>query len=33
VPPGSEPEYYSLLYGTVGTFFQSTIFIVGLLGE
>ena len=29
----SEPEYYSLFYGTVGTFFQSTIFMVGLLGR
>ena len=29
----SDPEYYGQFYGLVGTVFQSSIFVVGLLGN
>ena len=29
----SQPEYYSALYGLIGTIFQSSIFLVGIAGN
>ena len=29
----SEPQYYNTLYGSVGTVFQSLIFLVGIIGN
>ena len=33
IPYCSDPEYYNSLYGLVGTIFQSSIFLVGVLGN